>query len=410
MWLQLKEQGPPDLEEIFKKFFSGNKDKGKKNPFDYSERQNRSGDDGSSGKGGDSSSGSPGMPTGKFFLSLVALVIVFIVLWAVFGFFKVNPGEKAVILRFGKYSRTLGPGLQWKANFMETKYVLDTQKQNEFKWPLQPMLTEPTHSKQSGGQQSQLVDVEFNVFWKISNLKNFLFSVDNPVASLKESTDSAIRQVIGQTSFNQIISTNRGDVQEQIEKELVKLMSRYKTGIEIMSVSMLQAIPPQPVREAFQDLVNAPQDQETTINRAEIYKSNLLPVANGQAKRVVIEAEAKKENLILTSRAQVAPYKAILKMYNLAPKVTGDRLYFDALQNVLGNSNIMVVDHGKSGGNNVFYLPMNPNQNIQYKAPVPSSSSPNSVSGVSSSKVAAGSGNNQNLDNGAYSRWEVANT
>ena len=391
------DQGPPDIEDLFKKMFSGKKSGNKKSSNKFSS--------GNSNKTGDTEN-----PEGRFWFTILIVIAVIIIIWALSGIFTVQQYEQGVILRFGKYNRTVRPGVHWMARLFETKYVLNIQQQNNFPWPLQPMLTEPTQNKKSGSKQSQLVDVAFNIQWKINNLKDFLFNVDNPQASLKESIDSAIRQVIGQTSFNQIISTSRSDVQSKVQDELVSLMKRYKTGIEIMSVNMQKAIPPQPVKEAFQDLVNAPQDQETTINKSEIYKSNLIPVADGQAQRIVIEAQAKKENLILTAKANTAQYSAILAKYKKAPLVTSDRLYFDTLQSVFSHSHLMVVDGGGKGDNNLFYLPLMPHQGA---SGAPANSYKNSdlstvTTASHSQNTAVNSNNNQTSLDQDYNRWRVA--
>ncbi len=383
------DQGPPDIEDLFKRMFSGKK---------KSSNKFKSGSSGGSGKSDNSD-----ISEGKFWFAVLVSIAVVIIIWALSGIFTVQQYEQGVILRFGKYNRTVSPGVHWMARFAETKYVLNIQQQNNFPWQLQPMLTEPTQTKKSGSKQSQLVDVSFNIQWKINNLKDFLFNVDNPQASLKESIDSAIRQVIGQTSFNQIISTSRSDVQSNVQDELISLMKRYKTGIEIMSVNMQKAIPPQPVKEAFQDLVNAPQDQETTINKSEIYKSNLIPVADGQAQRIVIESQAKKENLILTAKANTAQYKAILGKYKTAPVVTADRLYFDTLQSVFSHSHLMVIDGAGKGDNNLFYIPLMPHQGAQNA----STRSYASSSSQDTHHTADNSSNKSTLDQD-YNRWRVA--
>ena len=385
------DQGPPDIEDLFKKMFSGKKAGNKKSSNKF-------------GSGGSGKPDNSDISEGKFWFTILVSIVVVIIIWALSGIFTVQQYEQGVILRFGKYNRTVRPGVHWMARFAETKYVLNIQQQNNFPWQLQPMLTEPTQSKKSGSKQSQLVDVAFNIQWKINNLKDFLFNVDNPQASLKESIDSAIRQVIGQTSFNQIISTKRSEVQNNVQDELVSLMKRYKTGIEIMSVNMQKAIPPQPVKEAFQDLVNAPQDQETTINKSEIYKSNLIPVADGQAQRIVIEAQAKKENLILTAKANTAQYKAILGKYKTAPVVTADRLYFDTLQSVFSHSHLMIVDGAGKGDNNLFYIPLMPNQTAQN---TPAKSYASASSQDAHSATTDNSSNKSTLDQD-YNRWRVA--
>lgn len=399
--LQKAEQkGPPDLEDLFKKFFG--KKKKADNPFNYSKNSNQP------PSGNNNNSSNPTLSSGNFGMLSLGIVVIIIIIWALSGIFTVKPYEEGVILRFGKYNRTVGEGPHWMARFFEKKYVVNIQQQNNFPWPIQPMLTEPTKSKKSGSKQSQLVDVSFNIQWKISNLKDFLFNVDFPQTSLKESIDSAIRQVIGQTSFNEIITTDRDKVQTKVKNELIYLMKKYKTGIEIMSVNMQQAIAPEPVRGAFQDLVNAPQDQETTINKSEIYQNRILPIANGQAKRIVIESEAKKQNLILTAKANTAQYKAVLSKYKISPVVTGDRLYFDALQKVFTHSNIMLVDSGK-GNNNVFYLPLTPGQ-------VNANSSPNNSYNQNSDSnygnLSTVNNNKQNINssqsNKDFNRMEVA--
>ena len=404
-----EKKGPPDLEDLFKNFFSKKKKRSKDNPFNYSKNSNNQ----PPNKNSNNTKASSDKP---FWILSLGVIAVIVIIWAISGFFTVQQYEQGVILRFGRYERTVTPGIHWMARIFETKYIRNIQQQNNFPWPIQPMLTEPTQSKKSGSKQSQLVDVSFNIQWKINNLKDFLFNVDFPQTSLKESIDSSIRQVVGQTSFNDIISTDRANVQIEVKKELIELMSKYKTGIEIMSVNMQQAIAPGPVRDAFQDLVNAPQDQETTINKAEIYQNNLLPVAMGLSKRITIEAEAEKQNLILTAKANTAQYKAVLSKYKIAPDVTGNRLYFDTLQKVLGHSKIMLVDNAEKGGgnSNVFYLPLTPGQ-VNANGNLSKMHISNSNNTLDSYKSPVEMKNKSDTNNKPgkkenYNRWEVTNS
>lgn len=319
-----KPSGPPDLDEAVRKL----------------QKKLRSVFSGGNGGDGDSGQAGKGASYGLTFV-LVAILLI----WFISGIFIVGPAEQAVILRLGKYTTTLGPGPHWIPRFIDSKYVVNVAKVSNFSYS-SSMLT----------KDENIVSVSLAVQYRIDNTEDYLFKVVNPRESLQQATASALRQVIGHTTLDDILTTGREVVRQDVKKQLIAIMTMYKTGIQITDVAMQPAKAPEEVKAAFDDAIKAQEDEQRFINQAQAYARGVEPIAEGQAQRILAEANAYKQQVSLQAEGSVSQFLAILPEYLKQPRVTRERLYIDAVESVLMKTSKILVD--VKGGNNMFYLPL----------------------------------------------------
>lgn len=295
---------------------------------------------------GGGSNQDPGQTSGAKSGGLIAAMIFLIafILWALSGIFIVDPAEQAAILRFGKYIKTVGPGPHWIPRLIDSKMVVNVDRVSDYSYSAQ-MLT----------QDENLVSVSLAVQYRIGDLEAYLFNVANPEESLQQATSSALRQVVGKTTLDQIITAGREAWGINVQDSLVKILDTYKTGITIVNVSPQPARAPENVQEAFDDAIKAQEDEKRFKEQAIAYKARVVPIAQGNAKRITEEAKAYAQQVVLRAKGEVAEFLAILPEYLLAPMVTSERMYLDSMQQVLSKSSKIIVD-GKAG--NMLYLPV----------------------------------------------------
>ncbi|MCP3680161.1 MAG: FtsH protease activity modulator HflK [Gammaproteobacteria bacterium] len=287
--------------------------------------------------------GPDNLPLGKMIAGAIVAVVL---LWAISGIYIVQPAERAAILRFGKYVRTVTPGPHWYPRFIEKKIVVNVNQVNTISFS-QLMLT----------QNENIVYVSFIVQYQIGNLRNYLFNVVNPVNSLQQILESAVRQEIGHAQLDKILTTGRAEVSAGIMKTMEQLIDRYKLGINLKDVTMQPATAPSEVKAAFDDVIKAREDKERFANEATSYANKKVPIARGQAARIQQEANAYKEQIIYRSKGDTAKFLALEPIYKQNPTITANRMYFTTMERVLGNSHLYVVDSG-NGSHNLFYLPL----------------------------------------------------
>lgn len=322
-------QQPPDLDEALKRLQA----RLKKKFFGAS---------GGSGQSPEGQVDNPQGPGGGFILSMFSLIVL--VLWALSGIFIVDPAEQAAILRFGKYVETVGPGPHWIPSLIESKVVMNVDRVSDYSYSAQ-MLT----------QDENLVSVSVAVQYRIGDLEAYLFNVSDPQESLRQATSSALRQVVGNTTLDQIITAGREAWGINVQDSLVKILGDYKTGIVIVNVTPQPARAPENVQDAFDDAIKAQEDEKRFKAQALAYQARVVPIAQGNAKRITAEAEAYAKQVVLKATGDVAEFLAILPVYLQAPAVTSERMYLDSMQTVLSRSSKIIVD-GKAG--NMLYLPL----------------------------------------------------
>ncbi len=290
--------------------------------------------------GGGSGGGSGGV---KKILPPVLIAIVLI--YSAFGIYTVDAQEEAVILRFGKYSTTKGPGIHWNPPFVDNRFIVNTEK----------LFTHTTNSSMLTKDEN-IVNVEVAVQYKRSNPVFFLLEASAPEDSLAQASEAELRHVVGSTSMDSVLTVGREQIAMDVKSRLQTRLDTYKTGIEVVAVSIRESRPPEAVKEAFDDVVKAREDEVRLRNQAETYANEVVPIARGDAKRTIQDAEGYKQKVISEAEGEASRFDQLLSEYSKSPEVTRQRLYLDAVQSVMNNSTKVMID--VKDGNNILYLPL----------------------------------------------------
>jgi len=312
-------QGPPDLDEALKKL----------------QRQLGSFFGGGSSGGGNKASKS------LLFVGLFAVIFV----WALSGFYQVDEQERAVVLRFGKYFDTVQPGLQWNPPLIDEVIVVNTTKVRAASFR-EIMLT----------QDENIVEVKLSVQYVIDDPTKFVLEVRDPERSLQHAAQSALRHVVGDMPMDMVLTEGRAGIAIDVQERLQDYIRLYGTGIRISKVNVDESNPPSQVQAAFDDVIKAREDEERVKNEAEAYANGIVPEARGQAQRQLEEADAYRQQVIANAEGEADRFNKLLQEFKKAPAVTRERLYIDAIEDVLSNTSKVMVD--VEGGNNMIYLPL----------------------------------------------------
>ena len=287
--------------------------------------------------------GGSGGGSSKGLLPVIFMVLA--IIWGLLGFYQVDEKEQAVVLRLGKYSDTLGSGLQWNPPFIDKVTTVRVTEERQYQ-ARGLMLT----------QDENIVEISLTVQYNIANAKDFVLSIKNPVTSLEQATDSALRHVVGSTGLDGVISTGREEVAVSTAEKLQELLNVYTSGINVVKINIEEARPPTEVRAAYDDVIKAREDLERLVNEAQAYSNGVIPEARGEAQRLREEAEGYLSQVVSKSEGEAKRFTSLLKEYKKAPQVTRERLYIDAIEQVMSNSTKILVD--TEGGNNMLYLPL----------------------------------------------------
>ncbi|MCY4452299.1 MAG: FtsH protease activity modulator HflK [Immundisolibacterales bacterium] len=341
-----KQSGPPDLDELL-----GNLQRRLQGLFRG----------GGSGSGGGRTGGGGGGGKGLRSLGtrglgiIVALVVVG---WGLAGIYIVEPAEEGVVLRFGRYLETTGSGPHW------VPYLIDTVE----KVNVEEIRRAEIGYRSDGGERpvppeslmltrdENIVDVQFAVHYRIKDARNYRFRVRDPDLTLRQATESAIREVVGRNIMDFVLTDGRAVVAEQVRELTQDILDRYETGLLVTSVNMQRAQPPNQVRDAFSDAVKAREDEERYKNEARAYAAEILPRARGEANAMLERSEGYKQRVINEAQGDASRFTSVLTEYSKSPEVTRQRLYIDAMEDVLSNSTKVLLD--VEGGNNLLYVPL----------------------------------------------------
>ena len=273
-----------------------------------------------------------------------------VAVWGGSGIYKVQPTEQGVVLRFGHWVGTTGPGLHYHLPFpVESVLFPKVTAVNEISTRSLQMLT---------GDEN-IVEADYSVFWKINDAGNYLFHVDNPDALVATAAETAVREVIGRYPIQAAISDKRQEIADAAEQELQTLLDGYQSGIQVFQVHLQRVDPPVAVIDAFNDVQRARADQERSRNEAEAYANDILPRARGQADHIRAEGEAYKAQKIDLAKGDLAAYLSAYAAYKSAPDVVSWQIYLDSMDHLLGKASKVVVDSsGKSLSGIVPYMPV----------------------------------------------------
>ncbi|MDH5190698.1 MAG: FtsH protease activity modulator HflK [Gammaproteobacteria bacterium] len=338
-------QGPPDLDEVFKKFgdklnsiFGG-------------------------GKGGSGSGGESGRPTSPSNSSMFSIAIIVLVVWLAYdSAYIVQQAQRGVVLRFGEYATTIQPGLNIRfPRPIENVLIVNVDQVRTIEVGYRSTPGGRTTADQPGEalmltQDENIIDIKFAVQYKVKDAKDYLFNDYNPDLTLRMATESAIREIIGKRKMDFVLTEGRGDVANTAQKLIQEIVDRYGTGLIVTNLNMQDAQPPEEVQDAFADAVKAREDEQRLKNEAETYSNDILPKARGAAARQLAEANAYKEQIIANSTGEADRFSQLLREYEKAPSVTRERLYIETMEYVLANSSKVMVSMKK--GNNFFYMPL----------------------------------------------------
>ena len=335
-------QGPPDLEELWRNF-------NRKLEGLFGRRG------GGEGQGGGSTGGSGGARSAGGIGLLAVLVIV---VWLASGFYIVPEGQRGVVLRFGKFVETTMPGPRWHlpypvesaevVNLLGVRTVEVGYRNNVKSKVLKEslMLTD----------DENIVDVQFAVQYVLKSPADYLFNSREPDESVLQAAETAVREVVGKSSMDFVLYEGRAEVASRAHKLTQAILDRYGTGIAVSKVTMQNAQPPEQVQASFDDAVRAGQDRERQKNEGQAYANDVIPKARGMAARLNEEAEGYKQRVIEQADGDASRFRQIVTEYAKSPQVTRDRMYIEAMQQILTNSSKVLVD--QKNGNNLLYLPL----------------------------------------------------
>jgi membrane protease subunit HflK len=292
-------------------------------------------------------------------------------LWLYNAIYVVDEQEQAVVLRFGKYYETVGPGLNIYFPPMDRKFQENVTRERAYSKQGQ-MLT----------QDENIVEVPLTVQYKITDLESFVLNVDQPEISLQHATDSALRHVAGSSTMDQLLTSGREQVAGEVRERLQRFLDTYKTGITVTQVNIQSAAAPREVQEAFDDVIRAREDEQRERNQAETYANGVIPEARGQAQRLIEDANGYREEVIARAQGEADRFNNLVAEYEKAPQVTRERLYLEAMQDMLSQSSKVLIT-AQGGQNNMLYLPLD--KMVQNRPAESSDSSTSPSSGNNSS-------------------------
>ncbi len=326
------EQGPPDLDEMLKKLqekFGG--------LF--------------GGRGGDSGSeGGSGAPqAGPMGIGIVVGIVLLV--WALSGIYIIDEGRRGVVTQFGAFHKITGPGPHWHARFIQSVEDVNVDQIRSVELGF-----ENTGESLMLTQDENIIEVKFSLQYKVKDARDYLFNVRDPDAVLRQAAESAIREVVGKSTLDKVITTGRSEIAASTMKLLQSILDHYRVGLELTSVNMQKAQAPEQVQDAFADAVKAREDEQRVKNEAEAYANDILPKARGAAARRIEEANAYKSKVIADAQGEASRFESVLAEYRKAPEVTRERLYLDAMESVMQHSSTVMID--VDGGNNLLYLPL----------------------------------------------------
>lgn len=324
-WGNRDDQGPPDLDEAFKKL------------------QNNL----SQMFGGGTRSSQGGGASQPVNLNLIGLGgVILLLIYFVMGVYTVDQQERGVVLRFGeKLDEVVLPGLHWNPPLIDQVLIENVTR-----------VRSRAHDSEMLTEDENIVKVKMTVQYVINDIQNYKINVREPDQSLYQATESALRHVVGSTEMHEVLTEGRAELAQDVKERIQRYMVNYGTGIQVTQVNIDETAPPDAVRAAFDDVIKAREDEVRLRNEADAYANQIVPEARGEAQRFMEEAQAYKERVIAQSRGEAERFNKLYTEYSAAPEVTRARMYIDTIEAVMSNSTKVMID--VEGGNNLLYLPL----------------------------------------------------
>jgi membrane protease subunit HflK len=343
-----QEEGPPDLDELLsdlkKKIgrIFGKKETDQKTPK-------------SSGGNATPNSGNDQLP-------IVPILLIVFLLWAATGFYIVDQGSRGVVLRFGKNTEVTMPGPRWHIPFpIESAEVVNLEQVRTIEVGYRSAGDAAARSKELRESlmltdDENIIDLQFAVQYNLKSVEDFLFNNRSAESSVRGAAETAIREIVGKSKMDFALYEGREEIAVKAKKLMQEILDRYNTGINVTSVTMQNAQPPEQVQASFDDAVKAKQDLERQKNEGQAYANDIIPKAKGTASRLTAEAQGYRLRVENEAKGNASRFEQILTQYNRAPEVMRDRLYIEAQEQILSNVSKVFIDQKNS--NNLLYLPL----------------------------------------------------
>lgn len=334
------DSGPPDLDEVFR-----NLQKKLEGLFG-GKRATGSG----SGNGGSGGMNFPGK-LGSIGLMVIGLIVG--VLWLLSGIYIIQPAERGVVTQFGRFVKETGPGPHWHIPWPVQSYSrVNVDQTRSIELMKQDILT----------RDENIVVVDVAVNYKLDTAlanpaADYLFNVESPDVTLRHAAESALRETVGQTLMDTVLTEGREVLADQTLEKIQQTLDGYESGIRVTAFNLKRAEAPEAVKEAFDDVVKAREDQQRFIDQAEAYRNGVLPQARGEAVVITEQARAYQAEVVNAAKGEAARFESLLTEYAKAPEITKERLYIESMESVLSKSSKVMVGTGDSG-NNLMYLPI----------------------------------------------------
>ncbi len=276
---------------------------------------------------------------------ILAILAIVLIGWLLSGIYIIDEGKRGVVLQFGKYSTTAGPGPHWHMPYPISDVItvnVDEYRDRELS------MTVLTNDE-------NIVDVDLASQFTVSDPVEFLFNVRDPNGTLQDVMQSAIREVIGSSRMDYVLTDGRVEIVEAVRSRMQDLLDSYSTGLTVRSVNLQDVQPPEAVQSAFEDAIRAREDEQRYINEALAYANQVVPRARGDAAQILEQAKGYRSRVINQAQGEVARFNALLKSYQIAPSITRERIYVDTLGEIYAKGNKILVDPANSG--NILNLP-----------------------------------------------------
>jgi membrane protease subunit HflK len=306
----------------------------------------------------------PGNMGGGRGLLLIFLAIFGV--WLATGFYRVQPGEQGVELLFGRFVKTTTPGLNYwfpapvgevlTPNVEQTNQITVGFRGGGGEGARAAAVRDVPQESLMLTSDQNIIDVDFLVQWRIKSAADFLFNMKDPEGTVKIAAESAIREIIGQTTLEDALTSKRQEVDLRTRDLLQAIMDRYDSGVQVVEVKQLKVDPPPEVIDAFNDVQRARQDQERSVNEALAYRNDIVPRAKGEAERIIQDATAYREKVTRDADGEAKRFLSVYDAYLSGPEVTKRRLYLERMQEILSKTSKVIIDSGDSGPGVVPYL------------------------------------------------------
>ncbi len=300
---------------------------------------------------------------GKSGRAIILLIILLIGGWALTGFYRVNAQQQGVVLRFGEWVRTTSPGLHYHLpSPIETVLTPEVTRENRLEIGFRDIQGRSAARRDIADESQMItgdeniVDIDFVVFWRIADAGAYLFNLADPDETIKVAAEAVMREIIGQTAIQTVLTEGRQNVQISVRQKLQDLLDEYKAGVRVREVQLLAVDPPADVIDAFNDVQRARQDRDRLKNEAEAFRNDVVPRARGEAAKLVAEAEAYAQEVVNRAEGDASRFDQVYEAYKVNPKVTKERIYIETIEGVFSNIEKIIIDD--EGGGVVPYLPL----------------------------------------------------